>query len=259
MKRTISTIFSCCLVLLFATAAMAHFGMVIPATDVVEQGTKSVALQLSFSHPFEGHGMNLETPKEFYALKNGKRTDLLADLKETSVMGAPGWQAHHRITRPGVYQYVMVPKPYWEPAEDVHIIHYTKTIVAAYGEDQGWDEPAGLETEIIPLLRPFGNYQGNTFTGKVLLRGKPAANTEVEVELYNQKNVKASSDYHITQVVKTDDNGVFSFTCPFPGWWGFAALSEADYTIKDPDGKEKEVELGAVLWVYFTPHPTDIK
>ena len=34
------------------------------------------------------------------------------------------------------------------------------------------------------------------------------------------------------------------------GWWGFAALMEGDSKIK-LEGKEKNVEIGAVLWVYF--------
>jgi cobalt/nickel transport protein len=36
---------------------------------------------------------------------------------------------------------------------------------------------------------------------------------------------------------------------PISGWWGFAALIEAPWTLKGPDGKEKSVELGAVYWV----------
>ena len=124
--------------------------------------------------------------------------------------------------------------------------------MAAFGDDTGWDLPLGLTTEIVPLLRPFGNYAGNSFTGQVLLKGKPVPDCEVEVELYNRDGkVKAPSEYHITQVIKTDSNGVFTFTCPLPGWWGFAALNSADYTLKGPNGMDKEVELGAVLWIYF--------
>jgi len=52
-------------------------------------------------------------------------------------------------------------------------------------------------------------------------------------------------------VVRADANGVFAFTCPRAGWWGFAALNEADYTLKNPKGEDKGVELGAVLWVYM--------
>ncbi|MEM9270534.1 MAG: DUF4198 domain-containing protein, partial [Pseudomonadota bacterium] len=47
-----------------------------------------------------------------------------------------------------------------------------------------------------------------------------------------------------------DGNGVFSYAAPHSGWWGFAALSTADETMS-LDGVDKEVELGAVIWVEF--------
>ncbi len=232
--------------------AAAHFGMVIPSENIVTQQKKSVDVTLSFSHPFEGHGMELAKPLQFFVAKDGKRTDLLPTLSETTVMDHKAWQSTFKVQRPGVYHFAMEPIPYWEPAEDVSIIHYTKTVVAAFGADEGWDEPMGLPTEIVPLLRPFGNYAGNSFTGQVFMDKKPVANAEVEVEFYNQDgSLQAPSDYHVTQVVKADDNGVFTFTCPKAGWWGFAALSEADYTINNPEGEAKGVELGAVLWIYF--------
>lgn len=239
--------------LLFITApCYAHFGMVIPSENIGTQQQKTIKLNLSFSHPFALIGMDLTKPAAFSVYSDNTRTDLLATLSETRVMGHQSWQAPYQFKRPGVYQFVMEPTPYWEPAEDVSIIHYTKTIVAAFGDDQGWNQPLNLPTEIVPLTRPFGNYAGNSFTGQVMLQGAPVPSAEVEIEFYNQEGALAApSDYHITQVVQADRNGVFSFTCPQAGWWGFAALNEADYTIKDPAGLEKNVELGAVLWVYF--------
>jgi cobalt/nickel transport protein len=59
----------------------------------------------------------------------------------------------------------------------------------------------------------------------------------------------------VTQVVRADDQGIFTFSCPSAGWWGFAALNEGDFTLKDPQGKEKAVELGAVLWLHLDPFP----
>lgn len=238
--------------LTMTSSAFAHFGMVIPSENIVTQQKKNVQVELSFSHPFERIGMDLEKPKQFFMIMDGTRTDLLDSLQENSIMDHKGWLSAYRMKRPGVYQFVMEPNPYWEPAEDVSIIHYTKTIVAAFGDDVGWDEPTGLPTEIIPLTRPFGNYAGNSFTGQVLMNGKAVPGAEVEVELYNREGVfTAPSDYHVTQVVKADDKGIFTFTCPKAGWWGFAALNEADYTIKNPQGEEKGVELGAVLWIYL--------
>ena len=57
---------------------------------------------------------------------------------------------------------------------------------------------------------------------------------------------EAPNDYFVTQVVKTDAQGIFAFTAPWAGWWGFAALTDADYKLKEA-GAEKDVELGAVL------------
>jgi cobalt/nickel transport protein len=239
-----------------ANQAQSHFGMVIPEHNIITQENKSTNLTLSFAHPFENIGMDLELPKQFTVTVGGKTTDLLPTLQPTSFMDHKGWESHYSFARPGIYQFVMEPTPYWEPAEDLSIIHYTKVIIPAYGDDEGWDEPAGLPTEIIPMLRPFGNYAGNSFTGQVLLNGTPASGAEVEVELYNEgKVLKAPSDYHVTQMVKADGNGVFSFTCPTTGWWGFAALNEADYKLKDPQGNDKGVEIGAVLWIYMNKQP----
>ena len=242
------------LIMLSASNCLAHFGMVIPSQNIIKPDNKTVQLTLSFSHPFAGIGMDMAKPASFYSLMDGNKTDLLADLKQTAVMDHIGWQLSRKIKRPGVYWYVMEPAPYWEPAEDIFIIHTTKTAVAAFGEDQGWDKPLGLATEIVPLLRPFGNYAGNSFSGRVLLKGKAVAGAAVEVEFYNRDNrITAPDEYHYTQVIKADENGVFTFTCPWSGWWGFAALNEADYTLKAADGTEKEVELGAVLWIYLDP------
>lgn len=240
------------LLALLTGEAFAHFGMVIPSENIVTPEKKTITVDVSFSHPFEMIGMNMVKPKQFQMISGSDKTDLLPQLKEGKVMDHQAWTTDIAIKKPGVYSLVMEPEPYWEPAEDLSIIHYTKTVIAAFGDDQGWDEPVGIATEIVPMTRPFGNYAGNSFSGKVLLNGKPVPGAAVEVELYNKDNkYKAPSDYHVTQVVKADENGVFTFACPQPGWWGFSALNEADYKLKNPAGEEKGVELGAVLWIYL--------
>jgi cobalt/nickel transport protein len=238
----------------WVTSVSAHFGMVIPSDSMVMQGDDStVKLQLSFSHPFEMIGMELAKPKDFGVVANGKKADLGGALKPIKVMDHAAWQADYAIKRPGVYTFYMEPQPYWEPAEDVFIIHYTKTVVTAFGDDEGWDGEVGLKTEIVPLSKPYGLYAGNVFQGIVKLDGKPVPYAEVEVEYYN-KDMKtvAPTDYMVTQTIKADQNGVFTYAVPKAGWWGFAALNEADFTIKQ-DGQDKGVEIGAVLWVHFEP------
>ncbi len=232
----------------WAAPASAHFGMVIPdQTNLSRPGP--VNLELMFWHPRENKGMDLTKPKAVGVSLMGRKTDLSGTLKPGKRDGKQTWTARHTIKRPGDYVFYMEPAPYFEPAEDVFIIHYTKTIVSALGAEEGWDSPAGLPVEIMPLTRPYGLNAGNSFTGQVLKNGKPLAGTDVEVELYDPKGEHPfATDAHITQVVKTDPNGIFTFAMPWKGWWGFAALTTADYKLKK-DGKKKDVELGGVLWV----------
>ncbi|GAI22805.1 unnamed protein product, partial [marine sediment metagenome] len=116
--------------------------------------------------------------------------------------------------------------------------------------EEGWDDEIGLETEIVPLTRPYGLWTGNLFTGVVKVKGKPVPYAEVEVEYYNKDGtIRPPADPYVTQVVKADKNGVFSYAMPKAGWWAFAALNEASWTIKRPNGEDKPVEIGAVYWV----------
>jgi cobalt/nickel transport protein len=237
--------------------ALAHFGMLIPSDSMVmQQDPRNLKIEASFSHPFEGVGMILEKPKAFGVFVNGKTTNLLSRLEETKIMGHKAWMIDYKIKRPGIYQFHMEPQPYWEPAEDCFIIHYTKTLVAAFGDEEGWNEEIGLKTEIVPLTRPIGLYAGNTFQGVVKLDGKAVPFAEVEIEYYNRDgSATAPTEYMITQVVRADANGIFTYAPPRAGWWGFAALNNAEEKI-ELDGVEKDVELGAVLWLEFVDWQT---
>ena len=239
---------ACVFVLITLGSAHAHFGMIIPSDDIVSQGdARDVNLKLVFVHPFEGKGMPLEKPQRFEVTTGEGKADLTNRIKEIQFLGSKAWETTYQVRRPGVYIFAMEPKPYFEPAEDCYIVHYTKVVMSAFGLEEGWDREIGLKTEIVPLTRPFGLYAGNVFQGIVKLDGKPVPFCEVEVEYYNQdRKYTAPGDSFITQVVKTDASGVFTYAAPRPGWWGFAALNTSDRKIRD-----KDVELGAVLWVNF--------
>lgn len=252
MKRGLFGI--CLLVCVVAKAglASAHFGMVIPADQMVMQGeNRNIKVDLLFWHPFESIGMELVKPAKFAVVANGEHKDLLGSLKSTKTKGHQTWTTNYTIKRPGVYVFYMEPQPYWEPTEDCFIVHYTKTVVTAFGDDEGWDEELGLKTEIVPVSKPYGLYAGNVFQGIVKLDGKPVPYAEVEVEYYNQDGkYTAPSDYMVTQTIKADVNGLFTYAAPKAGWWGFAALNTSDKK-KKHGGVEKDIELGAVLWVQF--------
>ncbi len=251
MKKIIfQTALAALIVTVSVSLSWAHFGMIIPSDDIVsKEDNKKITLQVQFIHPFEGHYMNMEKPKAFGVLDSGKKIDMLKTLEKNVVKGFSAWETTYRIRRPGDYIFFVEPAPYWEPAEETFIIHYTKVIVNALGLEEGWNSDLGLKTEIVPLTRPYGLWAGNVFQGVVKVDGKPTPYAEVEVEYYNEDGkIKPPAEPYITQVIKADKNGVFTYAMPRAGWWGFAALNTAEYKL-ERDGKKYPVEIGAVLWV----------
>jgi len=252
LKLKVVLIMSLLVVFLFGSfiIANAHFGMIIPSDDMVaKDDEKSIKLDIKFIHPMEGDYMNMEKPVQCGVMIQGEKIDLLQMLTEKTVNDCTVWEADYQIKRPGDYIFFVEPQPYWEPAEDCFIIHYSKVVVNAFGMEVGWDEEIGLKTEIIPLSRPYGLWTGNVFQGIVKVDGKPVPFTEVEVEYYNQGDkIELPAEPMITQVVKADENGIFTYAMPKAGWWGFAALNEDEKKIKY-NGEEKSIEIGAVLWV----------
>ena len=255
MKSALKTTGLAAALALCSSSASAHFQMIVPSDDMVKQDeNKTLNLDLLFWHPYEGIGMHMVKPAQFGVLSQGKNTDLLSSLKPTKTKDIEGntfdtFGTQYKMKRPGDHTFYVEPQPYWEPAEEAFIVHYTKVVVNGFGMEEGWDEEVGLKTEIVPLTRPYGLWTGNVFQGIVKVNGKPVPYSEVEVEYYAENNaVNPPADPFITQVVKADGNGVFTYAMPKAGRWGFAALNEDDKTMKH-DGKEYPVEIGAVLWV----------
>ncbi|MFW5619118.1 MAG: DUF4198 domain-containing protein, partial [Campylobacter hyointestinalis] len=175
---------------LLASVASAHFGVVIPSNSTIDDPSQAKEkITYKFTHPFEGMMMNLDKPIEAGVFVNGKK-EIISNLVEKKDGKMSYYEAEYNVKNPGIYQFYMDPKPYFEPAENIFIRHITKTVVDAYGYGEGWDEQIGLKTEIIPLTRPYALYKGNIFSGKVLYKGKPAKNTIVEVEYLNLKGLK---------------------------------------------------------------------
>ena len=236
---------------LFATTGMAHFQGLIPSDDMITKSdNKTLSLEVIFFHPFDAIYMNMAKPVKFGVMVRGKKTDLLGILKEKKIGEFSAWEAKYKVNVPGDHIFYVEPKPYWESSEDCFIVHYAKVVVNSLGVEDGWDEEVGLKTEIVPLSKPFGLYAGNVFQGIVKINGKPVPYAGVEAEYYNQdKKAEAPTDYMVTQTIKADQNGVFTYAVPKAGWWGFAARNTSEkmkYL-----GEEKDLELGAILWVEF--------
>lgn len=235
-----------------AQTAEGHFLVLRPAADVIAQPTtRTIDLDIRFTHPMEqGPVMEMGRPERFGVLVAGVQRDLRNQLRPKQIDGKTAYEATVALDRPGDYVFFVAPAPYWEPAEQKMIIHYAKVVVDYLGAESGWDALVGLPVEIEPLVRPYGIWTGNTFRGIVRHEGKPVPFARVEVEYLNEgRQVRIPNDAFVTQVIKADAQGVFSYTMPRAGWWGFAALIPGRQKMKSPTGKMVDVELGGVLWV----------
>lgn len=240
---------------LSAPAAQAHFQELIPDAGVLPNGGP-VALELRFTHPMEqGPVMEMERPARFGVLHNGTESDLLDSLESVTLDGRQAWTAAHEIAAPGAAVFFVEPQPYWEPAEGKYIVHYTKVVVDSYASGEGWDAMVGLPVEIRPLARPTGLWTGNLFRGVVEENGMPVPFAEIEVEYRNDGSIGIPNDAFVTQVIRADGDGVFSYAMPRAGWWGFAALTEALEPMAAPDRSPAPVETGALIWVQATDMP----
>ncbi len=253
MSRKIRYILPAIIIAGFAIYANAHFQLILPQTDIVENISRPYRFEIMFTHPMsDGPVMEMGKPTQFGVMTDGKKHDLLKQLKAVKLQNKTAYTLDYRFRRPGDYIFYIEPAPYWEPAEGKLIIHYTKVVVDVLGAGEGWDKMVGFPVEIEPLTRPYGLWTGNIFRGIVKQDGKPVPYAEVEVEYYNPgRKVKAPADAFITQVIKTDANGVFSYAVPRAGWWGFAALLDGKPR-KGPKGKKVPVELGALIWIKAT-------
>ena len=108
---------------------------------------------------------------------------------------------------------------------------------------------AGRPQDPWPELEPhIIDYLPLMSVGAKTKDGKPLPGASIEVEWVNDGSVKAPSDPFVTQVIKTDAAGTFSYALPKAGWWGFNALAEGKET-KGPDGGPAKTELGGTIWV----------
>jgi len=232
--------------LLFGSSAFAHFQELIPSADIVgANDERTVVLDVKFTHPMErGPLMQMKKPVQFGVVVNGQKQDLLSVLKADG----KGYKTAYKLGRPSDYIFFIEPAPYWEPAEGKMIVHYTK-VVSNFASGDGWDQSVGFPVELDPLVRPYGLWAGNQFRAVVKKDGKVVPFAEVEVEWRNDGSVEAPSDPFVTQVIKADANGMFSYVMPRAGWWGFAALIDGDEEMTSPEGKKVPVELGALMWV----------
>jgi len=240
-----------CSVFFAVRTLTAQYHAAIPTTDYIGvNDSKKISVELLFTRPLLGDIVSMEKPKRCGgSIAGGEIDDLMPSLKEFKFKGISKWRADYEIKKPGAHVFFTETSPTWIPKEDLFTVDNVKVVVGAMGDDTGWDRELGLKTEIIPLARSYGLLKGHLFSGIVKIDGKPVPYATVKIVHYAKKKKKDPTPAHAFQVVKSDGNGVFHYAMVKAGWWLYYTRTPAGYTLKSPEGKEKEVRFGAALWV----------
>jgi len=209
-----------------------------------------------------GPALPMGQPLQFGVVVNKKKTGLTELLKPKQVGGQPACTAKYTMREAGAHVFYLQPAPYWEPAEQVMVTHYTKVIVDSVAAKlptesemgwenwEGWDTLVGFPVEIEPLVQCTSLWTGSAFTGIVRMDGKPTPHCRVEVEFLNDKAaLKLPDNSFLTQILKTNSRGEFTFVPPRAGWWALTAIPETREIGRNPEGKKVKAELGGVLWI----------
>jgi cobalt/nickel transport protein len=142
--------------LLTAGCAFAHFGVITPSDDIVTQeDAKKLALEVKFIHPMEGPYMEMEKPKQFGVMVGGEKTDLLASLAAKKGKSPEQTESFHllagRLSDQKTRGLYLLPRagPVLGTGRGClyHPLH--QGLRNALGLEEGWDQPVGLETEIV--------------------------------------------------------------------------------------------------------------
>lgn len=229
--------------------------------------SEEVDVLISMMRPFRHEGLSMDMPQLFAVLryddqtpvKDGslqpERHDLLGDVEEIHYLDQKAWGANVALSRPGLYQFIIEARPWWDAARDRFVQHYVKTTLPVYGVERGWELPVGQRFEIQPLTRPFGLTAPALFSGRVLFNGASLNNAPVRMARINTDKQTAPTPWHEELAARADSEGRFAFVLNQPGWWCCAATAAAD-PLKGQDGQPKALELGALFWLYVDG-PTD--
>lgn len=241
----------------FYYKALAHFLTIITDDFYIYEPKSPVKFKILFTHPIEqGPHMSFDLSESSLICGDEKHSIKFEKKQLKSLKGTKGNSFEGLIypKGPSLCLFYAKQEPYYEASEGKFIQQIAKAVISFHGLEEGWDRALNLPVEIIPYVKPFAIYEGNTFIGRVLIDGKPASDIEIEVEYYNTLGFTPPHAGFIPQVIKTDENGFFAYTFPFPGLWGFSAITQRA-TLKGKDGKDYPLELDGVFWLKVYPKP----
>lgn len=257
--------------LLFALSALAApVTTLVPSQPFLEEpasgkknGAKSppgeVDILMSLLHPFELTGEAMDMPQLFAAMyyppdfdpasMQPELINLLGDVEEIRYLDTRAWGANVAINKPGLYQFILEAKPWWDRQKNMYMQQQVKVALPAFGVDNGWNVPFGQSFEIMPLTRPFGLSAPALFSGRLLLDGKPLVSVPVRMGRINMARNRAGSKWSRDLESLTNSDGQFSFVLNQPGWW-YCQAAIRGAPLKGLDGEMRESERSTVFWLH---------
>lgn len=258
-------------VFLLLALSPCHAGPVtafVPSQPGLETGGKAptdeVDILMTLMDPYEHSGVNMEMPQLFSVLyypdgfdsasMQPELRNLLGDVEEIRYLDKKAWGANVAIDKPGLYQFIMEARPWWNEEKKTYLHQQAKVLLPVLGVENGWNVPFGQSFEILPLTRPFGLTAPALFSGRILLDGKPLENIPIHMGRINTSHTQALTKWHKFLEARSDDDGQFSFVLNEPGWW-YCEASIPGAPLKGPDGAMRDLERSTILWLYIdAPH-----
>lgn len=247
------------------THSSAAIALIAPSDDIVGPGEETaLVLQVGVVDPGATAGAEMPPPQRFGVQHLGEQSDLRVTLKAAgstpnTLHGPAAGFARYVARRPGDYTFYLESPPRWSAADEQFTTLFAKLCVNVLALEEGWDEPVGLEAEIVPLSRPYGLWSGNLFSGQVLLDGDLAPYAEVAVVFLGTDpaapaTLAVPAAPYLVQKLRADAGGVFHYAMPRAGWWGFAATLDTERTL-GRDGADWPVTLVTSYWVQTRNFP----
>lgn len=230
-----------------------------PSLDKNSEPPNEVDVLICLLNPFTHTGIDMDMPQFFAVLYYPENFDaatmqpemrpLLGDVEQIRYLDSKAWGSNVAIDKPGLYQFVLEARPWFDSKRDIYLHQQAKVAMPAFGGHKGWGTPFGQSFEILPLTRPFGLTAPALFSAQLLMDGKELANVPIHMGSIHRAPAPAITKFHEYLEARTDSNGQFSFILNESGWW-YCEASILGAPLKGPDGKMRDLERSTVFWLY---------
>lgn len=221
----------------------------IPEADILMSLMQPQAYQAWDMDMPQSLALFFQADKEDGLAESPARKDLLGDVEEIRYLNKKAWGANVALPEPGLYQFIMEGKPFWNEKKNEFFQQSAKLYLPVLSNGSGWDKAVSQDLEIVPLTRPYGLQNPAFFSAMLVKNGKAVSNAQVMAGRLNVNKKASPSRWHGQMETRTDQAGIFSFVLNEAGWW-YCEASIKGEPLKGTDGQMKEARKSAIIWLY---------